>query len=133
MNIKAEKIVFYDGNCGFCNRTVGIVLRYDKTKSIHFTSIQSEFSRTLFEVNKWPTPDLSTFYYFEKGKLYQKSKAALKVARNFSFPLSLLQLFWVFPRYISDCIYDFIAKRRKRVLKGYCIVPSQEEKELFID
>ena len=133
MDIEGKKIVFYDGECGFCNRSIAFVLKKDKSKSILFASIQSDFTTSLFQNNNWDEPDLSTFYLYEKDGLYQKSNAALRVARNFKFPYSLLQSFWIVPRFIRDGVYNSVAKHRKKISKGYCYVPNSLEKELFID
>ncbi len=126
-------IVFYDGDCGFCNRSVNYVLKHDKSKSIQFSALQSDFTKTLFEERNWDAPDLSTFYFLDKGVLYQKSTAALKVARYFHFPQSLLQTGWVVPRFIRDWAYDMVAKRRQRLSKGYCVMPSLEDRKRFIN
>ena len=127
-----DLIVFYDGECGFCNRTVAFVLSHDKSKSIRFASIQSEFTIGLFEQRGFEAPDLSTFYFLENGALYKKSTAALRLLKYFSFPLSLLPIFWIIPRFIRDGVYDSIAKRRKRLSKGYCVVPAKEDSDRFI-
>lgn len=128
----SKQIVFYDGDCGFCNRSVAYVLKHDRSKSIQFAALQSAFTKNLFEKNEWDAPDLSTFYFLEDDKLYQKSTAALRVARRFSFPRSLMRLGWIVPRVIRDWFYDGIAKRRRRLSKNFCMMPSQEDKLRFI-
>ena len=127
-----DLIVFYDGECGFCNRTVAFVLRHDKSKRIRFASIQSDFTVNLFEQKRFKTPDLSTFYFLENGVLYKKSTAALRLLKYFLFPLSLLRAFWIIPRFIRDGIYNSIAKRRKGLSKGYCVVPRKEDVHRFL-
>ncbi len=107
-------------------------MKRDKTKSIHFSAIQSDFTKQLFRDNGWEEPDLSTFYFIEKGELYQKSKAALKVAGYFSFPYSLVRAFVIVPRFMRDSVYDFIAKRRQKISNGYCVMPTVEERTRFI-
>ena len=131
MIIEEKKIVFYDGECGFCNRSVAFVLKHDKTKSIHFASIQSGYSIGLFEQNNWITPDLSTFYFYDNGELFEKSSAAIKVAKYFSYPQTSIRSLVVIPRFIRDDVYDLIAKKRHRISKGYCVVPTEQEKNRF--
>ena len=72
-------IVFYDGECGFCNRTVQFILKHERNQQILFSSLQSDFSKDFFKENNFPTPDLSTFYFFTEGVLLQKSTGGLKV------------------------------------------------------
>lgn len=130
--MEAEKIVFYDGDCGFCNHSVAFVLKRDQTKTIHFAPLQSTYCKALFQKNNWQTPDLSTFFFLENGHLFQKSTAALKVAKYFSFPASLVRVGWIVPRFLRDWAYDQIAKRRQRLSKGFCVMPTAEERSRFL-
>jgi len=127
-----DKIVFYDGDCGFCNRSVNYVLKHDKTKSIHYASLQSEITKQIFISNNWPEADLSTFYFMQEGELYKKSKAAFKVARYFPWYMQWFQIFRIVPIGIRDWVYDQVAKRRRKISKGYCVMPSPEERGLFL-
>lgn len=125
-------IVFYDGDCGFCNRSVAFILKNDKTKSLHFAALQSDFTLNLFKEKGWAEPDLSTFYLYKDGSLYERSSAALKVAAYFKFPQSALQFFWIVPRPVRDYVYNGIAKRRQRLAKGFCVLPSPEDRKRFL-
>jgi len=127
-----NSIVFYDGDCGFCNRSVNYVMKNDVTKSIHYASLQSEIAKKIFRENNWPEADLSTFYLMENGELFKKSKAAFKVLRSFPWYLKWLQLFRIVPLGIRDWVYDQVAKRRRKLSKGYCIMPDPEERKLFL-
>lgn len=128
-----NKIVFYDGDCGFCNRTVSYVLRNDQTKEIFFLKLQSEQSKQLFRQNKWSQPNLSTFYFFENGNLHEKSTGAFAVMRYFPWYKRGVRIFRLLPTKLTDWVYDFIAKRRSKIFKDYCIVPSKEELARFPD
>ena len=125
-------IVFYDGDCGFCNRSVAFIMKNDKTKSINFAALQSDFTVNLFKEMGWKEPDLSTFYFYKNGTLYERSTAALKVATHFSFPQSMLRVFWIVPRVLRDFGYNLIAKRRQRLAKGFCVLPSPEDRKRFL-
>lgn len=127
-----DKVVFYDGDCGFCNRSVNYVLNKDVSKSIHFAALQSDFTKSIFTANNWPQPDLSTFYFMENGELYEKSKAAFRVLRFFPWYLRWLGIFVIVPRSLRDWVYDQVAKRRRRISKGYCVMPTPEQRERFI-
>lgn len=126
------KIIFYDGDCGFCNTSVQFVLKHEKRPEIYFSALQSDFAKDFFESNHFPIPDLSTFYFYESEKLYSKSTAGLRVMSYLKFPYPSMIVFRIFPRIIRDLVYDFIAKRRKRIMKGFCIVPTVEYKARFL-
>lgn len=125
-------IVLYDGDCGFCNRSVAFVLKYQKSPKIHFAAIQSDFTKELFEAKGWEQPDLNTFYFIENGKKFERSTAGLKVINYLKLPVSILKFLWIVPRFVRDWGYDQIAKRRQRISKGFCVMPSPEERKQFI-
>lgn len=128
-----EKIVFYDGDCGFCNRSVSFVLKHDVTRSIYFSALQSDFTKEIFADRNWPEPDLSTFYFLESGELYAKSSAAFRVVKYFPWHKKWLRIFRFLPRGFTDWVYDQVAKRRTRISKGYCVIPNEEQRQRFIN
>ena len=107
-------------------------MKSDKNKTIMFAAIQSDFSQRFFVDKGYDAPDLSTFYFYVNGKIYNKSAGAIRVIKYFKFPQRLLAVGWIIPRVIADIGYDFIAKRRQRLSKGYCVLPSEEERKRFI-
>lgn len=127
-----EQIIFYDGDCGLCHRSVAYVLKHERDKTIFFASIQSDFTKQLFKSKGWKEPDLSTVYFLEKGDLFEKSAAALKVCKYLKSPRSWLTVFFIVPKFIRNAVYDFIAKRRKRIVKEYCVMPTPEDRVRFL-
>ena len=132
MNNKRNYIVFYDGECGFCQGIVQFVLRNDKKGEIHFAPIQSDFTNDFFDSLNEPRPDLSTFYFYSKGKLFKKSSAALKLSLKLKFPYPLLSIFLIIPFFIRDFVYDIVAKNRFNIASKSCYIPTPEEKSRFI-
>lgn len=127
-----ERILFYDGDCGFCNRAVNFVLKRDATETIFFAGLQSEFTTELFAKNGWQAPDLSTVYFLDEGKLYEKSSAAIRVTRYFKWYRRTWQMLAIVPKFIRDWGYDQIARRRRRISKGYCVMPAQDDQHRFL-
>lgn len=125
-------IVFYDGECGFCNRTVQFILKHERNQQILFSSLQSDFSKDFFKENNFPTPDLSTFYFFTEGVLLQKSTGGLKVLGFLKWYLQFARIAWVLPICWRDRIYSWIAKHRQKLAKGFCYIPSIEERQRFL-
>ncbi len=132
MSEKPQQIVFYDGDCGFCNRSVQFILEHEKSHHICFSALQSGFARDFFARHQFPAPDLSTFYYWNGEKLYSRSTAALKVLNELKAPWKLLKIGYIFPRPLRDKMYDFIAARRHRLSKGFCALPDQEQRKRFL-
>lgn len=128
-----SKILFYDGDCGFCNKSVQLVMKYERDSSILFSALQSDFTKDFFKQHHFPAPDLSTFYFWNNGVLYQQSTAALVVSKHLRFPLKLALVGWIIPRFVRDAIYRFIAKRRHRLSNGFCVLPTAEQKARFLN
>lgn len=131
MKTEERKIIFYDGDCGFCNRSVQFVLNKEKSPLIHFAALQSDFAQQFFQDRGFPKPNLSTFYFWD-NKLYDKSSGALRVLRYLRFPFPLAQFFWIVPTFIRNGVYDFIAKRRHRLAGNFCALPTPQQRERFI-
>ena len=127
-----EKLVLYDGDCGFCNRSVAFILRWEKKPDIHFAAIQSEFTERVFAEKGWEKPDLNTFYFIDNGNRYERSTAALKLLKHLKAPLSWLRFFTIVPRVFRDWCYNQVAKRRQRISSGFCAMPTPEQRARFI-
>jgi predicted DCC family thiol-disulfide oxidoreductase YuxK len=128
-----DNIIFYDGDCGLCNSSVQFVLKHEKNNLIYFSALQSDFTKDFFKEHKLPQPDLSTFYFFTGNTLYQKSRAAFKVLPFLKWYLQPLIVFRLVPTFISDRVYNFIAKRRKKLAGKYCVIPTPENRNRFIE
>lgn len=124
-------IIFYDGECGFCNSSVQFVLKHRKHNQIYFATLQSDLAKRLLS-NKGIEIKLDTLYYLKNNEVYHKSTAGLRITSELKFPYPLLNVLFVVPKFIRDAVYSFIAKRRHNIQNGFCVLPTEEEKELFI-
>lgn len=126
-----NNVVLYDGDCGFCNRSVAFILKHEKTASIHFAPIQSNYTKELFKKNAWTAPSLSTFYFIQDGKKYERSTAAFEVMKYLKLPYRWIRIFRFIPKRITNWMYDQVAKRRQRISNGFCMMPTPEQKSRF--
>lgn len=129
-NDTIDNIVFYDGNCGFCNSSVQFILDH-KRDAFFFASLQSNHAK------KWLSPhgvviNLDTIYFLKAGKLYDKSSAALQIAKGLKGLYPLLFIFYLVPKFLRDLFYTYIAKRRHRIRSGYCMMPDPEDLPFFL-
>lgn len=132
MNIyKDNYIVFYDGDCGFCNSTVEFILKHEKQDEILFTALQSRFTVDFLKSINAQEPDFSTLYFWSDGRLLQKSSAALAISKHLRKPFSWLHILQIIPLFIRDFAYDFIAKRRKKIKNDACFLPFELQKKRF--
>lgn len=126
------RVVFYDGDCGFCNTSVQFVLNHRK-RAIYFAALQSGIAKDVLG-KRDVSIEMNTLYFLENGKLYQKSTGALRIARHLKggYPF-LYYIGMIFPKTFRDWIYDQVAKRRHKIKPGYCAMPTAEERKLFLN
>lgn len=131
-NMEDRNIVFYDGECGFCQSTVQVILKNDHNSLVYFAAIQSDFTNQFFYQLGEESPDLSTFYFYNKGKIYSKSSGALKLVKYLKFPYPFLMIFKIVPKFVRDFVYDLVARNRLKLASNSCRIPTAEEKSRFI-
>jgi len=124
-------ILFYDGDCGFCNSSVEFVLKHRKHDSIYFATLQSDFATELLK-SRGIDIKLDTLYVLKNNTIYDKSSGGLQLTAELKFPLPILKAFYIVPKFMRDAVYTYIAKRRHKISNSFCVLPTEEEKELFL-
>ena len=132
-------LLLYDGTCGFCNRTIQTVLRFDQQQTMRFAALQSRLAQTILarhtELQGIDSLILIEFCGSPKEQIFIRSTAALRVARYLGGLWNLLLLGYLVPRPVRDYCYDQFARRRYRWFgkSDRCMLPSPEERARFID
>jgi len=133
--LQGKAIVFYDGSCGFCQGSVQFVLKYNQKHDLYFAPLQSGVLQQVVPAAQVlePLPDAVLFY--ERGKLYFASEAALRIARHLNFPWSLFSYFRFIPVSFRDKIYSFIARHRYKIAgrREACMLPEPQQRARFIN
>ena len=132
--MNGQAVIFFDGYCNLCNGAVQFVIQRDPKNVFHFASLQSDCAQaTLAPFDIKPQQEAS-FILLEGGRVYQRSTAALRVARKLSGLWPLLYGFIVIPRFIRDAVYNFIAKNRYKWFgkQESCWVPTPELQQKFL-
>ena len=130
-----QAILFYDGDCALCNHTVRFIISHEKkTKSLlSFCSLQSDFAKETLSKYRYNFNKLSTLVLLKNDVIYYKSTAALNICTYLKIPYSWFIILKIVPRFIRDNFYDFIAKRRKKIIKqGFCFMPTADLKKRFL-
>jgi predicted DCC family thiol-disulfide oxidoreductase YuxK len=130
-----EQLILFDGVCNLCNKAVQIVLKNDPEKHFQFASLQSETGRKILEQHHLQAENPESFLLVRDGKVYQRSTAALKVARNLKGGWQLLYPLILIPAFIRDPVYNFIARNRYKWFgkNDACWLPKPEFAERFIN
>ncbi len=129
-----ESVILFDGVCNLCNASVRFVIKRNRTARFKFASLQSDYATSLFRKLNFDSADADSIVLLEKGKIYVKSTAALKIARRLDDLWPLLYAFIIVPRFIRDAAYGFVARNRYRWLgkKDYCEMPAPVVKGRFL-
>ena len=128
-------VIVFDGVCNYCNAVVNFIIRQDTKKVFRFATLQSDFGQKILKENNLPTDVFESFLLLDKGKLYLKSTAGLRLYNKLPWYWKWTQLFWIFPKFFRDWVYDIIAKNRYKWFgkREKCMVPTPEILERFLE
>jgi predicted DCC family thiol-disulfide oxidoreductase YuxK len=124
-------IIFYDGVCGLCNKSVQFVLKHDQRDKFMFSALQSEFAlKTLHKKSQF-----DSFILYDNGRFYEQSTAALRVLKILGGVWAIFYVLIIVPPFIRDRVYGFIAKNRYKWFGRYesCPMPDKSTKARFVD
>ncbi len=130
-----QPIILFDGVCNLCNGAVQLVIKHDREERFLFASLQSAFGQKILHEQQLSVQVFNSFILLENGKVYQKSTAALRVAKYLSGGWGWLYGLIVFPKFFRDWVYNFIARYRYKWFgkKETCWLPSAGLKKRFLD
>ena len=131
----AHPVVLFDGVCNLCNASVQWIIARDPAAFFHFAPLQSDAARRLLaEVGRAaPVGDPETILLVEHGRVFERSTAALRIARRLRGPARWLAAFLIVPAPIRDACYRFIARHRYRWFgrREECRLPTPELSSRF--
>src|ERR1700741_524545 len=105
-------VIFFDGICNLCTGAVQFVIRHDPSHQFRFASLQSEVGQQLLKQYNLPTEEFGSFILFEKGKVYTRSAAALRMVKKLNGLWPALYAFMIVPPFIRNGVYNWVAKNR---------------------
>ncbi|HLK59114.1 MAG TPA: DCC1-like thiol-disulfide oxidoreductase family protein [Chthonomonadaceae bacterium] len=128
-------LVLFDGVCNLCNRSVQFIIRNDPGKRFRFASLQSPAGQEVQQRFHLPPDALDSVLLLENDRLYNRSTAALRIARRLRGLWPLLSVLLLVPRPLRDWAYNLIAKNRYRLFgkRDVCMLPTPELKDRFIN
>lgn len=129
-----QSVVFFDGVCNLCNGAVQFIIRHDKRNTFKFAALQSDEGIKLLKEVGYQSVAPDTILLLHKGKLYSRSTAALKIARELNGLWPMLYASMVIPKFIRDAAYNLIARNRYKIWgkQDSCWIPTPELKAKFL-
>ena len=115
----AAPILFFDGECGFCDRSIRFAMSHDRQQRLHVATLSGETARKALAPFRAVLHDVdSTVLYWpastaRAAAVQIHSDAALSVLRLLGGVWGVLGVMGLLvPRWIRDTVYKAIAKRR---------------------
>ena len=133
--MNAQPVIFFDGVCNLCNASVQFTLERDKHKYFQFTALQGNYAKEHLPQSITNSNQLNSIVLLDHGKVYQKSSAALRIAKKLSGFWPLMYGFIIVPKFIRDWVYDIIAKNRYKWWgkQESCWMPTPDLKSRFYE
>lgn len=129
-----KSIIFFDGICNLCNASIDFVIQRDKNDHFLVGALQEDLSKKVLSKYKVKEEYLDSLVLLEKGEIFYKSSAALKIARNLSGLWPALYPLIFLPTFFRDSVYNWIGTNRYRWFgkKSSCRLPTPTEKAKFL-
>ena len=137
MSDHQNHLVFYDGNCGLCDRIVQFLLKEDKQKRFVFAPLQgetaSQYLRSLPPEIRFTDSLILIENYRSYPRVHILAKGALRIAWLLGWPWFLIGWLSFFPGWMFDWAYRLIASNRQYFFPNtQCMVPPPDQKNRFL-
>lgn len=128
-----DNVVLFDGICNLCNGFVNFIIERDKKKRFVFGTLQERNVQDILKIMKIED-GMQSVIYIESGKTYTESTAALRILKKLGGIWSLAFVLIVFPKFIRDGVYRWIAKNRYKFFgkRNECRMPEPSIEDRFI-
>ena len=129
-------VLFFDGVCNLCDGVVQFFIRRDRKGQFRFASLQSTAGQEAIQAARQSlgrTPDSVLLYL--NGRYYVQSDAVLHALALLGGAWSLSKAGFIFPRFIRNGVYDWVARNRYRWYgkKDACMIPTPDLRTRFLD
>lgn len=139
----SRPVLFYDGECGLCDRTVQTILDLDTRGALRLSPLQGETAREVLlrhGLDPDPPEGFKTLILVRdlRGpgeRLYDESRAVIQIWRSLGgcYPL-LGGLLWLVPFFVRDALYRLVSRNRQRFFPppAACRLPTPETRKRFL-
>ncbi|MBK8737896.1 MAG: DUF393 domain-containing protein [Saprospiraceae bacterium] len=118
--VRDQIIVFFDGECIFCNRIVLYLMQCDKKNRLLFSSLQGHLFESL-RVKYGLKNDINSIVVEQNELFYFKSEAVIIILNSLPFRFRLLgRILNLIPIVLMNRVYDLIAKNRSMFYRKKC-------------
>jgi predicted DCC family thiol-disulfide oxidoreductase YuxK len=127
-------LVLYDGDCGFCARSVRFILAHERDHDIRFAPLQGPTAAEVRQRHPRIPASIDTMVYVAGGRAHLRSKAVLHAAGHLQAPWRwAYTLRWI-PSFVLDLGYRALAAVRHRIWghADACQMVTAEQRTRFL-
>lgn len=112
-NVDAEPpVLFFDGECGLCNRTVRWLMARDRRRVLRFAPLQGSLAAQ--KLPPLPGYDEGSVVFWDDEGLHYRSDATLRAVARLGAHWRFASVLLLVPKTVRDSIYRLIARNRLR-------------------
>lgn len=130
---KGKHLVFYDGECGLCDRAVQFLIQHDKEKVFDFAPLKGRTAELWLN----PPPAEDTLVLIENYKIAPKeyilSSAAFRSLILLDGAWEIPGMLYYLPSFIFNGLYRLIARNRHQIFaKDKCVLPDALDSSRYL-
>lgn len=132
-------VLVYDGECGFCARSIRRVMARDPDGMLRFAARDSSYGRALLARHP-QLIDVDSLLWVEpehggREEIYTRFDAVMRTARHLGGVSRVVELARIVPSPLRDAAYRLIARHRHRLGHHHerCLVPTEAERARFLE
>ena len=128
-------ILFYDGPCILCNYWILKLCKWDKNDRLRFTSLESNYAANFFKKHPSKLLNKDSIISWDSKKGYKaEAEAVFHVLKQLNGLWSLLLIFSLLPKFLTNSLYRIIAQNRYHWFGKYdhCPLPKKKYAHKFL-
>lgn len=123
-------MLFFDGDCAFCSKSVRYIYQLDTKRAVEFAPLQGVLAAEL-DLRKYAEKGGGSMVILREsdGVMFTKSDAIIELGKALGGVwAALARAFSLFPSLARDRIYDLIAKNRQMLAgkSNQCSIPDKD-------
>ena len=122
-------VLFFDGDCAFCSKSVRHVVRFDKHAQVSFAPLQGKLAAEMgFSRHAAARDGTMVLLRESDGKIFNRSDGLIELARALGGGWWVFTLARFIPRPLRDWVYRWIADHRYLFMgkSDACSLPDPE-------
>lgn len=134
MRNKQNDVILFDGVCNLCNGAITFIIKRDKKNHYRFAALESDIGKMYLKKHNIDPLKIDSIILIRGERAFIKASAALRIAQKMSGLWPLLYVFIIIPRFISNGVYDYIARNRYQWFgkEESCMIPTPALREKFL-